>query len=73
MKVMKKRMFKKKYGVKLYYVVNDSCAGVACEIEFLSLKTGEVVGQWAYGWYDSNLPYQGQDYIKLGYMSGETL
>ena len=31
-----------------------------CEAEFYS-RQGEVVGVWAYGYYDPHMPYQGQE------------
>lgn len=32
--------------------------GVPSEIEYRD-ESGEVVGYWAYGYYDPSLPYQG--------------
>lgn len=62
---MKKRIFKKKYGLLLTCVVKDSIDSRPCEFEIISVKTNQVVGYWAYGYYDPELPYQGEDFVKF--------
>jgi hypothetical protein len=39
--------------------IKDTINGIPCEIEYRSKLTGNVVGYWAYGYYDPNLPYNG--------------
>lgn len=67
MSSLKKRIFKKKYGLKLFSKVEDTIEAwgshVPSEISIWSEKSKEMVGYWAYGWYDHELPYQGQDFV----------
>lgn len=38
--------------------------GLVCEMQYTNGK-GKTIGYWAYGFYDSQLPYQGQAFIKV--------
>lgn len=62
---MKKRIFKKKHGLLLESVVVATVNYVVSEIEIYSVKTGFLVGYWAYGYYHPELDYKGQDYAKF--------
>lgn len=66
---MKKRIFKKKHGLKLFSKVEDTVefwgSYVPSEISIWSEKSKLMVGYWAYGCYDCELPYQGQDFAEF--------
>lgn len=38
--------------------VKDTWEGIPCEVEYKSKLTGNIVGYWAYGYYDPNFPYK---------------
>lgn len=38
--------------------------GLVCEMQYTNRK-GITIGYWAYGFYDPQLPYQGQPFIKV--------
>ena len=67
--MFKKRIFKKKYGLNLYCKIEDTIEAwgskVPCELSIWSKKSNEMIGYWAYGWYDHELPYHGQDFVKF--------
>ena len=65
--VMKKRVFKKKYGLDITYSVDGTIDNQVCEMSYYSLKTGECVGFWAYGCFDPAGDYVGQDFVRLFY------
>lgn len=47
-----------RFGVLNEHIV-DVIACVACEIEYKD-RNGRIVGYWAYGFFQPNLPFQGQ-------------
>ena len=66
---MKKRIFKKKYGLQLFSKVEDTMdawgSRVVCAMSIWSVKTNQLVGYWEYGHYDPELPYTGQDFVQF--------
>lgn len=49
--------------------IKDTINGLACEIEYKSKLTGNVVGYWAYGNYDQELPYTGNSPYIMGHIA----
>lgn len=48
-----------KISGKITSTIKDQCGSTVTEIEYRD-DTGVVVGYWAYGHYDPELPYQGE-------------
>jgi len=40
-------------------IVKDYTNNTPCEIEYRDKETKKVVGYWAYGWFDPNMPHKG--------------
>lgn len=55
---MKRLLFWLRYGT-IRAEVRDSIEGIICEIAYID-RFGRVVGYWAHGYYEPDLPYQGQ-------------
>ena len=56
---------------KIYYLIRygkitsmtvDDINYTPCEIKYMD-KNGNIIGYWAYGYFEPNLPYQGQTYF----------
>ena len=50
-----------KYG-KISDIVIDDINGIPSEIKYID-KNGNEIGYWAFGYFQPNMPYQGQSYF----------
>lgn len=56
-KFFKDLYIKIRFG-KVTSEVKDTINGIICEEEFYD-RNGEIIGYWAYGYFDPSLPYKG--------------
>jgi len=61
--IIKKLWYLLLYG-RITYTVMDDINGMVCEEKYVD-RYGNIVGYWAYGNFDPNLPYQGQSYFTI--------
>lgn len=59
MKLFYKLYFKIRFGV-ITHKITERIDGIPCEYEYFDSK-GRLIGHWAYGAFNPNYPYRGQD------------